>query len=201
MATKPIPQHYLEQIKLLFTQIGYRSPSMLDIAQHLAISKNTLYSFVSNKDELVGYVVQEQLEPYYEKCATIKKEQNVLPQLVLLVKLLGGLYLQFNQKMRTDLQTYYPQSFDLFTSFLASCPGQIIQKNLTKGIKEGIYRSNIHVQLLANYIIQTMELFEADKSTIERVLTQKQFEQIVIEYHLFALVTDKGRELLTDLTA
>ena len=43
----------------MFKRLGIKSVSMDDVAREMGVSKKTLYQLVSNKEELVGMVMEE----------------------------------------------------------------------------------------------------------------------------------------------
>ena len=51
-------QQIIDQASKVFMRLGIRSVNMDDIAQHLRISKKTLYQYVKDKNELVLRIVQ-----------------------------------------------------------------------------------------------------------------------------------------------
>ena len=53
----------------LFLRFGIRSVSMDDIANHLGMSKKTLYQYFADKDELVDAVIHDHINEIQHECA------------------------------------------------------------------------------------------------------------------------------------
>ena len=68
---RPIPSDRMNQIIEIFQRFGYRSPSMLDIACELAISKKTLYLYVQNKEELIQKSIESMKIDFEQRINTL----------------------------------------------------------------------------------------------------------------------------------
>lgn len=105
----PIPPERLQLFMELFSRVGYRSPSMLDMANHLGISKKTLYTYVPNKQELILLCLIEQEKKYTAKHQLIvEKNFDQKDELWELFGLVWQFYQEFSYLSFQDVAQHYP---------------------------------------------------------------------------------------------
>jgi len=61
--------------KELFLKYGYKKVSMSEIAQNANVTKRTLYSYFKDKDEIVKYLVEEEILSMKQIIEKIEKEE------------------------------------------------------------------------------------------------------------------------------
>jgi len=113
-----IPAERLIQIKDIFRRFGYRSPSMLDIATELAISKNTLYSYAVNKEELIQKTIASLRKEFLGRGQVIKNQSQEDQQIF---ENWFQLFIDFHQEFsfhaRQDLSNFYPTAEQGYLKF------------------------------------------------------------------------------------
>jgi hypothetical protein len=73
-----------------------------------------------------------------------------------------------------------------------------IQKNIEKGIEEGLYRKDINVETTTKFYfslvmsVHDTNLYSYNKNTINKL------EMMVLEYHTRAIATQKGIKILDE---
>lgn len=187
--------HLLERTLQLFVQYGIRSLSMDDISRHLAISKKTLYQYVSSKDELVKKVMDMQSEKnrdYYESVAG--STGNAIDKLLDASKYLNQQLRTFNPVMMFDLQKYHPETVNCHveeerTHFVGK-----MRDNLMQGISEGLFRPGLHVDLVALlYVNNLAELHRLDEVMASKITFTGIF-QVMFENYIRGIGTPRGIE-------
>ena len=143
--------HIIKTAGELFFRLGIRSVSIDDICRELGMSKKTFYVYFASKDELIEQMLQANVDYIAGKL----EELLVLHDFRKLVKV----FLKRQQELKNDvrrvpqlvydLKKYYPRQF---ADFQVKCfemqKGYLIQY-LEQGMKEGLVRANLNVELTA----------------------------------------------------
>ena len=86
----------------LFMRYGIRSISMDDIATQLGISKKTIYQYFADKDELVGAVVDADIDDLQDRCVNCEVQaENAVHELFLTMDMIQEFLM--NMKMSITL--------------------------------------------------------------------------------------------------
>lgn len=184
----------------MFLSIGFKTVTMDDIANELGISKKTLYQYFSNKNDLV-YSCAMYLFDFIESgvdqiCA---KSQNPIEELYEIKN-----YVLQHLKNETSspfyqLQKYFPKTFQELTAKQFEKMQSCMVTNLQKGVQMGLFREDIDFEFVtrlyykAAIVIRDQDVFPLDKFTLP------QLEKNLLDYHLRAIVTPKGLEIIHQL--
>jgi AcrR family transcriptional regulator len=181
----------------LFLQAGIRSVTMDDIARHLGMSKKTIYQFFKDKDELVIALVKKKLKEDEDQMnAIISQSENVIEQMINMMKCSEEIFSRINPIVIHDMQKYYPNAWKKFQNFKAEVVIHKMEQLLTKGINEGYIRPEIDVKIIARMHVNLVEMgfnnliFPIAEFNIWKV--QKQF----LEHFNYGICTLKGVKLL-----
>ena len=143
----------------LFMQLGVKSVSMDDISTRLGISKKTLYKHFPDKESLVVAVVQSLLKHSRKVCEDCtSNSQNALHELMLSVQHMYELFSHMNPSILFDLYKFYPKAYKLFKKHKEEFLLGMIRNNLNKGIREEIYRSNMKVDVVAKFRLESITI-------------------------------------------
>jgi AcrR family transcriptional regulator len=187
----------LQKAEQLFFKFGIKSISMDDLSKEMRISKKTLYSFVANKEELVFLVIKNHLhEEKIKVDETVKQASNSIEEFVMILMYNYSQINEMNASTLYDIQKYYPQSWDQFTEYKEKYIQVYILQNLQKGIKEGLYRSELNPEIIALIYVNSID-------TIFNISTEKFNKNDIgnmlreyVTYHLHGIVSDQGKEYL-----
>ncbi len=177
-----------------FMRYGIKSVSMDDIARELGMSKKTLYQHVKDKKELVYLTFKHHLNKDEAFCeAMMESTDNAIQQLLDLGKHLVDHFQQMNPSTMFDVQKYYPSCWKLFHRHKNEYILNHVQTNITMGKQEGLYREELNTEIISRLYIHMV-----DASVNPDIFPEKEFNQIEIfmqmfDYHLHALMTEKGR--------
>ena len=190
-------EHILKSAEELFFRYGVKSVTMDDIATHLGMSKKTIYHFFKDKDELLSQFaktfVNRHIGAFEHVC---KLSKNSIDEIFCVMKHLRSLFLQMNPKLFFDLQKYYPHAWQQLRDFREKHVAEMIQKNLENGIKQGLYRSDLNIIILAKLRLEEIEMamnptiFPMDKFNITQV------QLTLFEHFLYGICTLKGHKLV-----
>ena len=180
----------------LFMQFGLRSVSMDDIANKLGISKKTIYHYYADKDELVNEVVGGIITQNQHTCNFDRKtSDNAVHEVFLAMDLVKELFRTMNPSLLFDMQKYHPLAYRKFAEHKNQFLYSIIKDNLTRGLKEELYRADIRPDLLARFRVESILLpFSPEFHTKVKISLSEMEEELTIHF-LFGLVSAKGYKL------
>jgi hypothetical protein len=177
----------------LFMRYGIRSVSMDDIAFHLGISKKTIYQYFADKDALVDSVLDIEFQRNHKECENHKiNKENAVHEIFLSLDEMQELFKHLNPTIIHDIQKYHPNSFKKLSKHKEEFIYNMIKNNLESGIKEGLYRPEINVDILTKFHIESVfiafntEIFPSSKYQLSHI------NQEIIENFLYGIVSIKG---------
>lgn len=190
-------KNLVEKVSELYMRYGIRSVTMDDVARHLGISKKTLYTHVKDKKELVELSVKQHLNYHLDAERKLKEQNlNALDELLEVYRFAGEMLKNINPSYQYDLQKYYPYLCNRFNQFKRENLYLIIRRNLENGIREGVYRKEINVNIIAKmHAFRHFKSDELDQEDLELMMNKDAFKEIFL-YHIHAILNDKGREIL-----
>lgn len=176
-----------------FLKFGYKSVTMDDIADELAISKKTIYKYFDNKHDLV----QQSVTHAHEACmfaieGVCNLGFNAIHENFEVKKVFKDLLQSNDDSPMYQLKKYYPKIYEKVMSKEFIMFQDCISRNIKKGIEEGLYRKEIDINVVTRlYFALVMavhdgNLFAYNKNTINKL------EIDILEYHTRAIATDKG---------
>jgi len=182
----------------LFFKQGIRTVTMDDIAEHLAISKKTIYTHYKDKDLIVRSVFNNLHEDQNKQILHIRKiSENPIDELMKLMDYLGSFISQFNPAVFHDLQKNYPFVYSEFKINREKELISYIEENLRRGVKLELYRKEIKIKILSRLRIEMIHLgFNTD------IFPSGQFnyaevQVAMLDHFLHGIVTLKGNKMIT----
>ena len=190
-------KNLLIKVRELYMKYGIKSITMDDVASEIGISKKTLYQFVTDKDELVGKIIDHEIiRRQQEICNCFKVGYNAIEELFELSLFMNKLMREENPATEHDLRKYYPHHYQKIVKVRREGIFNYILLNLKKGKKEGLYRSEIDEEVIAKLYLSRSEILNAnDLFTVEELTSAKITEELLI-YHVRGIATEKGIEVL-----
>ena len=181
----------------LFLTLGFKSVTMDDIASAMGISKKTIYVHFSNKTKLVEAVTFTLFENICDGIDCICSEAvNPIEELYD-IKMFVMKHLKNEQASPLfQLKKYYPVIHDALKSKQFEKMHESVSESLDKGIETGVFRSNIDIEFISRLYFNGMTgvkdeaIFPRSKFNMEYLM------ESFLEYHLRAIVTNKGFEIL-----
>ncbi len=190
----------LEMAGELFMSLGIKSVSMDDIAKKLGISKKTIYQYVENKNDLLSQIIHSFTDKYNAELESKRSNtKDAIEEMNLIGKHITAHLRDISNATMHDLQKYYQKEWGIIENLHKKDMFKIIKDNLERGQKEGLYRMNIHTEIIASlyvessFIICNEEVFPLKKYRREELVKE------LLEYHILGIVTDKGHNILKNL--
>lgn len=181
----------------MYMKYGIKSISMDDVAAELGISKKTLYQYVTDKDDLVGKFVENEIALRQEEiCKCFKVSDNAIEELFEISIFMNKLMKDQNPATEHDLKKYYPHHYEKTVKTRREGIYSYILLNLKKGKKEGLYRQELNEEIIAKlYLSRVENIHLNDMFTIEEFTSIKLFLEI-LTYHVRGIATEKGVDVL-----
>ena len=111
-------------------------------------------------------------------------------------KMFKDLLQNSDESPMSQLQKYYPKIYSKIMVKEFSMFKDCMVRNIEKGIKEGLYRNGLNIELTAKFYfslvlsVHNNDLYTYNKNTLNTL------ELCVLEYHTRAIATTKGLEIL-----
>ncbi len=193
-------EQILQKAGELFLTYGFKSVTMDDIANEMAISKKTIYQHFKNKTILVKTITMHVFDKIVEGidciCALKKNPiEEIYDIKMLIMEHLKG----EKSSPQYQLQKYYPKIYNTLKTKQFDVMRECVIENLERGIKQKLYRSNINIQFVARIYfsgvlsVKDKDLFPTDQFPAETLLEN------YLEYHLRGIVTKKGLTTLNQI--
>lgn len=138
----------LKDVTGIFMTYGIKSMTMDDIARQLRVSKKTLYQHFSDKSDLVLQCMH--FECGFEELAIkeiIERGLNAIDENIEISRFVLAQIQQVHPSIFYDLEKYHPEAFAMMQDSRQGFTGEVIHNNIVKGIAEGYFRDDIHIEI------------------------------------------------------
>lgn len=190
-------QRILSKAEELFMKFGIRSVSMDDIANHLGMSKKTLYQYFADKDELVLGVVDGHIDKMETECSSCRLDaKDAIHEIFLTMEHIMEQFSNMNPMVLYDLEKFHFRAYQRFREHKDKFLLQIIRDNIEWGIKDELYRADVNVDVLSKFRIESMMapfnvvVFPPGKYNLATT------SEIILENFTYGLATIKGHKLI-----
>ena len=187
------------KISQLYLKYGIKSVTMDDVSRHLCISKKTLYQYFKDKDDLVKKVVTFYLaNQECEEQSLHNEKYNAIDILLVISKYLANKIKEMNPSVNYDLQKYHPESWKILAEYRHNHVYEQIKQNMIDGIKQGLYRKDLKIDLIATfYLFRTEKAMDDNFFQIKDYSFEEIFNNMFI-YHIRAIANEKGLKYLEE---
>jgi len=189
----------LDIAKKLFMKFGVKSVTMDDISKEAGISKKTIYSMVTNKAQLIDYVVERHLSSERKAINEIaSNSQDALDEMIKITEHVIFFLRDFKPSLTYDLKKYYKASWEKVENIHYSFIRETINKNIKRGKEELIYRPVVKEEIIAQMYLQlSNSLVNDDLFPIQSFTKVELFENF-IDYHMHGILTENGLKKYKD---
>jgi len=192
----------LEKAFDLFKLYGIRSVTMKDLADEAGISKKTLYRYWSNKSELVNEAMEQTTKEIETKLETEPPdEMNAIEEFFFHRQEVLKQLSRQNTAIAFDLKKYYPDTFRKIKETRRKILYQAHQRNLNKGLKQGLYRADLDTDFISK-LMTGGHIYTFDPVYgifPEEELLSEKFRLNLFNYHFRGICTEKGLKIFKDL--
>ena len=181
----------------LFLKLGFKSVTMDELAQEMAISKKTIYTHFKNKRALVkecSFSVMESISSGIDEICALN--QNPITELFEIKKFIMRKLEDDQSSPQYQLQKYYPDISKKIHQNQFEKMMECTKGNIERGIALGLYRTNLNPEFIARlYFLGITNIKDQNLFPLEKFSTKYLTEEY-LEYHLRGIVTEKGLSTL-----
>ncbi|RYG50249.1 MAG: TetR/AcrR family transcriptional regulator [Chitinophagaceae bacterium] len=181
----------------LVMRYGIRSVSMDDFASNLGMSKKTIYQYYKDKDELVDAVISDIINRNKEICVCDRQEsRDAIHELFLALDMMSVVMESLNPVVMFDMQKYHPACFGKFLKHKDEYLYNVVKQNLIRGISEDLYRTDLNVELMARFRVDSILIpFNPGFTQNVKMGLDEAHKELLIHY-LYGIVNPKGYKLI-----
>jgi AcrR family transcriptional regulator len=175
-------------------QYGVKGVTMDDIAQDLGMSKKTLYTVVDSKLELIELTAKSLNEKHMKKIKDLIAEKlDPISEMLEIHNIIDSILEEIDPSVIGQLQKFYPEIYYKTTNSEKEAFIEVISKNIKRGISEGIYRSDMDVNLISHLHYNVSKaLVEFAACENEKLENLKKVRKEYMIYHLRGISSYKG---------
>jgi len=183
----------------LFLNFGFKSVTMDDIANELGISKKTIYVHFSNKTKLVEATTFHLFDVICDGIDGICETATNPIEELYSIKLYVMTHLK-NEKTspQFQLKKYYPQIHQRLKNKQFEKMHKSVLESLIEGVKTGVFRHSIDTDFISRMYFTGMTGIKDNMFFPHNKYQMEYLMESYLEYHLRAIVTDKGMTILNN---
>jgi len=188
----------LQHASMRFLSVGIRNVTMDSLASELAISKRTIYELFTDKDTLVIESIRHMIIENNEVLLKIiESTDNVIEAIFIIIKRQEQIRKEYPTVFVEDVKKYFS---DVQASFYSSKSDlkqfSITYPLLEKGIMQGIFRDDLKIELVDNFIQEIISMVHtSDRIRCLNPADIEVFYNIFLPY-LRGISTGKGLGLI-----
>jgi AcrR family transcriptional regulator len=197
MSEKKRRDKYIDRAIAVMKQDGTRL-TLEEIAAKMGITKKTLYNHFSSKDELLRESLRAISDDFRQALAVLDDpDHSAIEDLQIsfdrvsdLLRAVSPVFFSDLLRMsRNQALLEHVVGSELFIKKMGA--------NLRKGIDEGLYREEIDIDFFSHYIPYSIFGFYLRGLISNNPLIARDYFEEVLEYHLRAITTERGKELMS----
>jgi AcrR family transcriptional regulator len=193
----PYERVILKSIEL-FTHYGIRMVTMDQIAEAAGMSKRTIYELFKDKDTLVKECIEVMyLEHSQQVQEILSSATNIIEALYKLGQHGEKKKMTLNRLFFDDIRKLYPQLYDTMMQRTKPGVGSFSYRILKQGIEEGIFRSDINIEIVDTFMYVIMETFHNKDMFPEDTSDNDFIKNILVPYYL-GISTETGKKLIEE---
>ncbi|HMK38384.1 MAG TPA: TetR/AcrR family transcriptional regulator [Bacteroidota bacterium] len=153
-----IRERIIAAASMRFTEEGFSSVTVGEIAAGLGISKKTLYKYFSGKEEILAVVTGRLLDGIRgEFRSIVEGDSSFLVKLEMLVTFLGMRLARFSRPLLRDIQRHSPQIWDRVQQFRRDRISTDFKGLLLRGVADGFVRRDVDIDLFLMAFLGAVE--------------------------------------------
>ena len=184
----------------LFLNFGFKSVTMDDIAMKMGISKKTIYTHFKNKTKLIESTTMSLFDFISNGIGCIcELEKDPIEELFAIKKFIHKNLKDERSSAHFQLQKYYPTIFHSLKVKQLELMQSCITTNLERGIEMGLFRKDLDLNFTARIYFNGVIGIKDEDTFPPEEFTREYLTSTFLVYHIRAISTDKGIEILEKL--
>ena len=195
------PRHsILARSMELFQRFGLRAVNMDDVSRELAMSKKTLYTFFSNKSDLVDqaakYLFKVKSKQFIEQASIF---ENAIDELFEVQRIQQEVLKNYGTRLLFPLKKYHPETYDWVMHARRTMMIQATTKNLERGIQQKLFREDLQIAHVALIRYNTMVGIMEDPDMGDDPGPRGELLHYSLLMHIRSIATAQGLAYLQEL--
>jgi AcrR family transcriptional regulator len=183
----------------LFLTLGFKSVTMDDIANEMGISKKTIYQHFSNKNKLVEEVTFSLFTVICDDIDHVcENSKNPIEELYDIKMLVMNHLKNEKASPQHQLKKYYPSIYEQLKLKQFDMMYESVKDSLIKGVETHLFRAYIDVDFISRMYFNGMTGIKDNIIFPRQTFTMDYLMESYLEYHLRAIVTEKGLKILNN---
>jgi len=183
----------------MFLTLGFKSVTMDDIATEMSISKKTIYQYYANKNELVSAVATQLVNRISDDIDQIALAgHNPMKELFEIKNHIKAILDDKYMAPLHQLKKYYNDISVKLRSQQFDKMHNSVMDNIQRGMDEGLYRTNLDKEFISRLYFTVIVGIKEGEVFPAEIFSQQQLTQMYLEYHLRAIASPKGLNLLEE---
>jgi AcrR family transcriptional regulator len=184
----------------LFRKYGIRAVTMDMIANHLGISKRTIYERFNDKDALLYAVIDSMIDKQREKLEELLlTSPNVISAVFSMIRIGRDHVALSNPLMESDLRKYHSAVLSRLTEKCENPNYEGAARMLSKGIEQGLIRPDINIDIVSRTFAALGNLSgDQDIFSLEKFVQRDLTNNIMITY-LRGISTAEGIKIIDEM--
>ena len=120
---------------------------------------------------------------------------NAIHELFLAIVSMMDILSKVNPALIYDIQKFYPEAWAHFKNFRENILLQKVRENLNWGIKEGLFRSDIDVEILSRMRIESIDVSFNQSVFPVQQFSMPEVAKEITRHFIYGICTPKGFEL------
>ncbi len=195
-------EYIIEQATEMFRQLGIKAVRMDDIAQHLGVSKRTLYELFEDKMNLLRLCMYNYYEERQERLnQRLNERANVIEKILTAFDLflVNG---DTEQRMQTNLRRFYPALYEEISTTMQRRNFERLKGAIEKGIAEGLLDPTIDVDVSVSMLCWSLSgVVDTRRASLPSNITPEYALRYVVINFLRGISTVKGIEVIDSFLA
>ncbi len=152
-------QKITEEAAVMFRTYGIRAVTMDMLANHMGISKRTIYEVFKDKDELLNGVIKWMTLKQSEVMTRFMNESgNVIEAIFKMLDLVGDHFSKMSPAFQMDIKNWHKKMFN-YTKEIDYLPYYRNNSEIiARGIKEGVFRNDIDVEITNKCLLEVVRM-------------------------------------------
>lgn len=181
----------------LFINNGVKSVTMDEIARELGMSKKTIYAHFETKTQLIEATSLFIFERIAGGISEIKSRKiNPIEELFTIRNFILLTLRADRSSPEFQLKKYYPEIFAKLRAKQKGLVETSLLDNIRRGIAEGVYRQGLNENFIARMYFIGMTGIKDQVIFPQELFGAEELTELFLEYHLRAIVTAQGLEIL-----
>lgn len=182
----------------VFMRYGIKSVTMDDLSRELGVSKKTIYKFFEDKNDLVCEILSQKLALDRATCDNCMSAENAIEELLCIGNVVVDHLKDVNPSVFYDIKKYHPDAWRLIEEHKSGFISENIRENIKRGIRENIYRKNVHPEIIARVYVASMDFIMNGDSF---AWPEFKLDEVILEvqrFHLRGLANANGINYLNE---